>query len=143
MAHEYSIWEKVGPSWAWHVIVAMLAVRSGRGFRAYFRGYPTANNYWDGPDGLRYWRGRAEIDRSRPDDDDLRRVTDRVKPVENTNDPRWSPAGLGLYEQNDKGGWWPTKEAIDRGYQPCLACQRTSRKGAIRIEPADHHRTLL
>ena len=54
MRHEYTIWKK-GPEWAWNVLSAMLLARNQASFRAYFRGYQTANRYWDAPDGRRYW----------------------------------------------------------------------------------------
>jgi len=68
MRHEYSIWGQ-GPAWAWNVLSSMLLASNPDSFRAYFRGYQSANRYWDAPapDGLRYWRGRFEIDRGRPD----------------------------------------------------------------------------
>ena len=64
MRHEYTIWEQ-GPEWAWNVLSAMLLARNPDSFRAYFRGYQSANRYWDAPDGLRYWRGRVTGRRSR------------------------------------------------------------------------------
>ncbi len=53
MRHEYSIWGQ-GPEWAWNVLSSMLLGRNRDSFRAYFRGYQSANRYWDAPDGLRY-----------------------------------------------------------------------------------------
>ena len=54
-----------GPEWAWNVLGSMLLARNQDSFGAYFRGYQSANRYWDAPDGRRYWRGRFR-DRPRP-----------------------------------------------------------------------------
>ncbi len=119
MRHEYTIWKK-GPEWAWNVLSSMLLARNPDSFRAYFRGYQSANRYWDAPDGLRYWRGnRFEIDRGQPDGAGLRRVDAGGKPAKDWAGPAHAPDGIGLYEQDEKGRWWPTEAALEAGYQPC------------------------
>jgi hypothetical protein len=57
----------------------------------------------------------------------LRRVDQGAKPIEGWNGPRWAPNGLGKYDEDIKGHWWPTEEARTAGYQPCKACSRTRR----------------
>ena len=105
--------------------------------REYFRGYQSTNRYWDAPDGLRYWRGGFEIDRGQPDDSGLRRVDDGAKRATAWAGPPWAPDGSGLYEQDEKGRWWPTEAALEAGYQPCRSCELTNRKAAIVATPKD------
>ena len=136
MRHEYTIWRK-GPEWAWNVLSAMLLARNPDSFGAYFRGYQSANRYWDAPDGLRYWRGGFEIDRGQPDGSGLRRVDAGAKRAIAWAGPPWAPDGSGLYEQDEKGGWWPTSAALEAGYQPCRSCELTKRKAAIVATPKD------
>jgi hypothetical protein len=61
MPHEYAIVGK-SPEQAWYVVEAMIRL-SPHAYRAFFRGYRSANRYWEAPDGRRYWRGRFEMDR--------------------------------------------------------------------------------
>jgi hypothetical protein len=139
MRHEYSIW-KQGPEWAWNVLSSMLLAKNPESFRAYFRGYQSANRYWDAPDGLRYWRGRFEIDRGQPDDAGLRRVDAGAKRSNDWAGPPHAPDGIGLYEQDERGRWWPTEAALESGYQPCSSCELTNRKSAIVLTPRDPER---
>jgi hypothetical protein len=139
MRHEYTIWGK-GPQWAWNVLSTMLLARNPDSFRAYFRNYETANRYWDAPDGLRYWRGRFEIDRDKPDGVGQRRVTDGGKPSKAIDGPRYAPTGIGLYVQDENDRWWPTDAALAAGYLPCASCSQTERKGAIVASPKDPDR---
>ncbi len=118
----------------------MLLARNPDSFRAFFRGYPSANRYWDAPDGLRYWRGRFEIDRGQPDDAGLRRVDDGAKAAKVWDGPEFVPDGIGLYEQDEKGAWWPTEAALASGFQPCSGCELTNRKRTIVATPVDPHR---
>ena len=119
----------------------MLLARNPDSFRAYFRGYQSANRYWDAPDGLRYWRGsKFEIDRGQPDDAGLRRVAEGAKAAKDWDGPPFAPDGIGLYEQDEKGRWWPTEAALASGYQPCPSCELTNRKPAIVATPEDPHR---
>ncbi len=113
----------------------MLLARNPDSFRAYFRGYPSANRYWDAPDGLRYWRGQFEIDRGQPDGAGLRRVDAGGKRAKDWAGPRYAPDGSGLYERDEKGRWWPTEAALEAGYQPCRSCELTKRKAAIVATP--------
>lgn len=136
MRHEYTIWKK-GPEWAWNVLSSMLLGSNPDSFRAYFRGYPSANRYWDAPDGLRYWRGRFEIDRGKADDSGLRRVGSGAKPATSWAGPPHAPDGSGLYEQDERGGWWPTEAALEAGYQPCRSCELTNKKAALVATPQD------
>jgi hypothetical protein len=89
----------------------MLTARNPESFRAYFRGYQTANRYWVAPDGLRYWRSRFEIDRGRPDDPGLRRVDEGARGIFGWEGPPYAPHEAGLYEQDSQGRWWPTQAA--------------------------------
>lgn len=134
MRHEYTIWGS-GPEWAWNVLSSMLTASNPASFRAYFRGYQSANRYWDAPDGLRYWRGRFEIDRGQPDDSGLRRVDAGAKPATAWAGPAHAPDGIGLYEQDEKRRWWPTEAALVAGYQPCRSCELTNRKARIVATP--------
>ena len=136
MRHEYTIWKK-GPTWAWNVLSSMLSASNPDSFRAYFRGYRSANRYWDAPDGLRYWRGGFEIDRGQPDDSGLRRVDAGAKRAMAWAGPPWAPDSSGLSEQDEKGRWWPTEAALEAGYQPCRYCEMTNRKARIVATPKD------
>ena len=133
MRHEYSIWGKE-PEWAWNVISSMLLARNPDSFRAYFRGYQSANRYWDAPDGLRYWRGRFEIDRGQPDDAGLRRVAAGAKAAKDWEGPgcarRYRPVRAGRERRvvADRG-------RAGSGFQPCRACELTNRKAAIVATP--------
>jgi len=139
MRHEYSIWGK-GPEWAWNVLSSMLLAKNPDSFRAYFRGYNPAHRYWVAPDGLRYWRGRYEIDRGQPDGAGLRRVDEGAKPSRDWDGPPFAPDGIGLYDKDDRGRWWPTEAALSSGYQPCSSCELTKKKSAIVASPKDPHR---
>jgi hypothetical protein len=137
MRHEYAIQQR-SPRWAWDVLSTMLRAGNPDSFRAYFRGYQTANRYWDAPDGLRYWRGnRFEIDRGQADDAGLRRVAAGAKRADGWAGPPHAPDGAGLYEQDEKGKWWPTEAALQAGFQPCRSCELTGRKAAIVKTPVD------
>lgn len=136
MRHEYTIWKK-GPEWAWNVLSSMLLGSNPASFRAYFRGYQQANRYWDAPDGLRYWRGRFEIDRGQADGSGLRHVDAGAKRATAWAGPAYAPDGSGLYEQDERGRWWPTEAALDAGYQPCRSCELTNKKAAIAATPRD------
>ena len=134
MRHEYTIWGK-GPEWAWNVLTTMLLASNPASFRAYYRNYQTANRYWDAPDGRRYWRGRFEIDRGKPDGVGQRRVRDGGKPSKAWDGPLFAPAGIGLYDRDEDGRWWPTYDALASGYLPCASCAQTNRRAAIVASP--------
>lgn len=116
---------------------SLLVAGNPNTFRAYFRGYPSANRYWDAPDGLRYWRGRFEIDRGQPDEAGLRRVDAGGTAVKDWEGPPFAPDAIGLYERDERGGWWPTEAALEAGYQPCRSCELTSKKAAVVAAPKD------
>ena len=63
MRHQYAVLRK-SPTSAWYALDAMIR-DSPDSYLAYFRGYRRPNRYWDGPDGLRYWRTRFELNRLR------------------------------------------------------------------------------
>ena len=136
MRHEYTIW-KQGPEWAWNVLSSMLLASNPESFSAYFRGYASPNRYWDAPDGLRYWRGRFEIDRGQADDSGLRRVDAGGRRATVWAGPPFAPDASGLYERDERGRWWPTKAALEAGYQPCRSCEMTNKKAAIVATPQD------
>ena len=136
MRHEYTIWKK-GPEWAWNVLSSMLLGSNPDSFKAYFRGYQSANRYWDAPDGLRYWRGRFEIDRGQADGSGLRRVDAGTNAATAWSGPPHAADGIGLYDQDEKGRWWPTEAALEAGYQPCASCEMTNRKATIVATPTD------
>ena len=116
---------------------------SPQAYRAFFRGYQSANRYWEAPDGRRYWRARYEIDRwDAADTSGLRRRDERARAIKDWDGPRHAPNGAGLYEQDARGGWWPTQMALDAGYLPCASCQKTARKKTIVATPADPGRSL-
>lgn len=139
MRHEYSIFGQ-GSEWAWNVLSSMLLARNPDSFRAYFRGYQSANRYWDAPDGLRYWRGRFEIDRGQPDGAGQRRTDEGAKRINDWDGPPYAPNGIGLYDRDEKGRWWPTEAALASGYLPCSSCEQTGRKTAIVASPNEPHR---
>jgi hypothetical protein len=139
MRHEYTIWGK-GPEWAWNVLSTMLLARNPESFKAYYRNYEKPNRYWDAPDGLRYWRGRFEIDRGKPDGVGQRRVSDGGRPSKAIDGPRFAPTGIGLYDQDEKGRWWPTYAALAAGYLPCASCAQTQRKATFVASPKDPNR---
>ncbi len=123
MPHQYAVSFK-SPVWAWDVVNAMVKATNPESYRAYFRGYQAPNRYWDAPDGLRYWRTR-ELNRCKPDSvEPLRRVDSGAKPITDWDGPRYAPNGIGIYEADAKGRWWPTAAALASGYQPCKACRR-------------------
>lgn len=130
MGHEYAIRTK-SPLWAWDVVARMLKADNHDSFQAYFRGYPHPNRYWDAPDGMRYWRSRIELDRCRPEESDVRRLGPGVGPAKDWNTAPWAPKHDERYELDSKGKWWPTDAALHDGYQPCLACQQTTKKGVV------------
>lgn len=124
MPHQYVV-QSHSPEWAYGVLETMVAGRNPETYKAYFRGYQTPNRYWEAPDGLRYWSTRFMLNRCEPDSvEPLRRVDEGAKPIKNWDGPPWAPSGIGLYEPDAKGHWWPTKVALQAGYQPCKACQR-------------------
>jgi hypothetical protein len=139
MRHEYAIWDP-NLEWAWNIISSMLLARNPDSFRAYFRGYQSANRYWDAPDGRRYWRSRYEIDRGQPDGTGQRRVDEGARPSKEWDGPPHAPDGIGLYDQDERGRWWPTEAALASGFQPCSSCELTSRKSAIAVTPEDPNR---
>jgi hypothetical protein len=130
MAHEYAI-RSNSPTWAWDVVARMLKADNPESFQAYFRGYQSPSRYWDAPDGKRYWRSRIELDRCAPEDSDVRRTGPGVGPAVDWDTAPWAPEHDPRYELDSKGQWWPTEEALRDGYQPCRACQQTSKKGVI------------
>ncbi len=123
MPHEYAVVSK-SPGWAWNVLNSMVKSSNAETYRAYFRGYPNPNRYWEAPDGLRYRRTR-EFNRCEPDSvEPPRRVDAGAKPILDWGGPPWAPNRSGTYQQDARGGWWPTASALADGYQPCKACQR-------------------
>jgi hypothetical protein len=136
MRHEYTIFGK-GPGWAWNLLSAMLLAGNPASFRAYFRGYPSANRYWDAPDGRRYWRGRFEIDRGKPDGVGQRHVDEGGRAAGDWDGPWHAPNGIGLYERDSSGRWWPTRAALDAGYLPCSSCYLTARKSTVTVVPSE------
>jgi hypothetical protein len=141
MPHEYAILGK-SPEQSWYVVEAMIRL-SPSAYRAFFRGYQSANRYWEAPDGRRYWRSRFEIDRwDAADRSGLRRRDEGARAVKDWDGPPWAPNGSGLYERDAGGGWWPTKAALDAGYLPCASCQKTARKKTIVATPTEPGRSL-
>ena len=124
MPHQYAVLFK-SPDWAWFVLDAMVRAGNPASYRAYFRGYQSANRYWEAPDGLRYWRTGIMLNRCEPDSvEPLRRVDDGAKPIQNWDGPPFARNGSGLYVELKPGRWWPTEEALAGGYLPCKACQQ-------------------
>jgi hypothetical protein len=123
MPHEYAILRN-SPEQAWYVVEAMIRL-SPHAYRAFFRGYQSANRYWEAPDGQRYWRGRFEIDRWRASDTEgLRRRDEGAHAIKDWDGPRHAPNGAGYYVQDGRGRWWPSEKFFAEGYEPCRACQR-------------------
>lgn len=130
MRHEYAITSK-SPPWAWYALEAMIRLHPDS-YKAYFRGYPYPNRYWEGPDGLRYWRGKFEIDRATPDSvEPPRRVDGGAKPIKGWDGPPWAPDGIGLYVRDSKGKWWP--RFVGTELEPCRACRKPPPEVAIGI----------
>jgi len=130
MPHEYAAMYKSDRT-AFDVAATMVSSRNPDSYLAYFRGYPTPNRYWEAPDGLRYWRTR-ELNRCEPDSvEPLRRKDQGATPSKDWDGPRWAPSGIGLYQVDEKGGWWPTQAALAGGFKPCKSCQRRPKNGAL------------
>ena len=124
MPHDYAHKLKSDPH-AYAVVERMLKAGNPESYRAYFRGYQSPNRYWEAPDGRRYWLTRMMINRCEPDSvEPLRRVDQGAKPIPDWDGPAFAPNGIGLYERDAKGVWWPTEKALTDCYQPCIACQR-------------------
>jgi hypothetical protein len=123
MPHQYAHKRNSDPL-AYGVVERMLRADNRETYRAYFRGYPSPNRYWDAPDGQRYWLTMYMINRCEPDSvEPPRRVDEGAKPIVNWDGPPHAPNGSRLYEQLRPGKWWPTEEAIAAGHVPCKACQ--------------------
>lgn len=121
MPHEYAILGK-SPEHAWYVVEAMIRL-SPTSYRAFFRGYHSANRYWAAPDGHRYWRGRFELDRwHAADDEGLRRRNEGAHAIKDWDGPPWAANGAGYYVQSSNGKWWPSAKFFAEGYEPCRAC---------------------
>src|SRR5439155_2487926 len=98
MPHDYVVLFK-SPEIAWRVLETMVA-KSSHSYRAYFRGYPSPNLYWEAPDGLRYWRTGMMLNRCEPDSvEPLRKVADGAKRIADWDGPPWAPNASGLYEK--------------------------------------------
>ena len=124
MPHAYAHKFKSDPH-AYAVVERMLKASNPDSYRAYFRGYQSPNRYWEAPDGRRYWLTMFMINRCWPNSvEPLRRVDQGAKAITDWDGPPWAPNGIGVYERDAKGGWWPTERALADGYQPCKACQR-------------------
>lgn len=94
-------------------------------YRAFFRGYQSANRYWEAPDGQRYWRSRFEIDRWHASDlEGLRRRDEGAHAIKDWDGPRWAPNGSGYYVEGKPGTWWPSAKFFAEGYEACRACQK-------------------
>lgn len=95
MPHQYAVLFK-SSDLAWRVLDAL--VRSNPdSYRAYFRGYPRPNLYWEAPDGLRYWRTGMMLNRCTPDSvEQPRRVDQGAKPMQDWDGPPWAPRGSAL-----------------------------------------------
>lgn len=124
MPHEYSILGK-SPEQAWYVLEAMIRL-SPRAYRAFFRGYQSANKYWEAPDGRRYWRSKFEIDRwDSADTEGLRRRDEGAHAIKDWDGPRWAPNGAGYYlPQPGTTRWWPSPKFFAEGLEPCRWCSR-------------------
>jgi hypothetical protein len=123
MPHQYAVLRK-SPESAWFALDAMIR-SSPDSFLAYFRGYEHPNRYWQGPDGLRYWRTRFELNRCTLDSVETpRRVDDGAVPIAGWVGPPHAPNGAGLYSKESDGRWWPCFEGT--GLQLCRACARQS-----------------
>jgi hypothetical protein len=122
MPHEYAILGK-SPPHAWYVVEAMIRL-SPSAYRAFFRGYRSANRYWEAPDGRRYWRGRFEIDRwDAEDTEGLRRRDQGAHAIKEWDGPPWAPNGSGYYVRSTNGKWWPSAKFFAEGREPCRACR--------------------
>ena len=120
MRHQYAVLRK-SPAWAWYALDVMIR-DSPNSYLAYFRGYQRPNRYWDGPDGLRYWRTRFELNRCTPDSvEPPRRVDGGAEPILGWDGPPWAPNGIGLYVQEPDGRWSP--RFADTDYEPCRGCR--------------------
>lgn len=121
MPHQYAVLRR-SPEWAWFALDAMVR-SSPESYLAYFRGYQSPNRYWEGPDGLRYWRTRFELNRCTLDSvEPPRRVDDGAKPIREWVGPPHAPNRAGLYARDAEGKWWPRFEGTDM--KPCRGCQR-------------------
>jgi hypothetical protein len=121
MRHQYAV-RRRSPPWAWDALDAMIR-DSPDSYLAYFRGYRRPNRYWDGPDGLRYWRTRFELNRCTADSvEPPRRVDQGARPILDWDGPPHAPNGVGLYVQEPDGRWWPHFDGTD--YEPCRGCLR-------------------
>lgn len=122
MPHEYAILDK-SPEQDWYVLEAMIRL-SPASYRAFFRGYQSANRYWEAPDGRRYWRGRFELDRwDAADTDGLRHRDEGAQAIKDWDGPPWSPNAAGYYVRGPRGKWWPSPKFFAEGYEPCRACR--------------------
>jgi hypothetical protein len=131
MPHEYAILRN-SPEQAWYVVEGMIRL-SPNAYRAFFRGYQSANRYWEAPDGQRYWRSRFELDRwDASHAEGLRRRDQGAHAIKDWDGPRWAPKGSGYYVEGSPGRWWPTSKFFADGYLPCRACQRRPRDLPVR-----------
>ena len=124
MRHEYAITNK-SPPWAWYALEAMIRLHPDS-YRAYFRGYPSVNRYSEAPDGLRYWRGRFEINRATPES-----VSRRAASTRAPSRSRTGTARRGL--RADWASTSRTGRASGGGFegtdmQPCRACRNPPRE---------------
>ena len=123
MPHEYSILGK-SPEQAWYVLESMIRL-SPKSYRAFFRGYQSANKYWEAPDGRRYWRGRFEIDRwDAADTTGLHRRDEGAHAIKDWNGPPHAPNGAGYYVRGSDGKWWPSEKFFADGFEACRGCRR-------------------
>ena len=105
MPHDYAHKFKSDPQ-SYGVVERMLKASNPDSYRAYFRGYPTPNRYWEAADGRRYWLTMFMINRCWPDSvEPLRRVDEGAKPIRDWDGPPFEPNGAGLYERDAKGRW--------------------------------------
>lgn len=119
MPHDYAVLFK-SPHASWLAVDWMLG-HSADSYRAYFRGYPRPNRYWDGPDGMRYWRTGMMLNRCEPDSvEPLRLVADGAAPIKDWDGPPWAPNHSRLYTKEADGKWWPRFSGTD--LKPCKAC---------------------
>ena len=124
MRHEYAHRDK-SDELAYAVVERMLRASNPESYRAYFRGHQKPTNYWEAPDGRRYWLTNRMINRCWPGSvEPLRRVLEGAKPIADWDGPRWIPSGDGRYERGRGKTWWPTKAALAAGYEPCVSCDR-------------------
>lgn len=122
MPHEYAILSR-SPEHPWYVVEGMIRL-SPTSYRAFFRGYPRTNRYWEAPDGRRYWRSRFELDRwDASDASGLRRRDEGAHAIKGWDGPPWAPHGAGYYVPGPKGKWWPSAKFFADGYEPCKACR--------------------